>query len=119
MQLQFPFNNDTRSTKSSMADIQQFEEFVMSQAWVTDKYWYPALGLAGETGELVDEVKKLIRDDGGVLNDRRRQKFILEAGDVLHYFIRLYKDFDVTIDEIIQGNVDKLTERRAKGAKVG
>lgn len=91
--------------------LKEFEEFVTKATWATDKYWYPALGLAGETGEVVDEVKKFFRDDKQTLTERRREKIKLEMGDVLHYFIRLAKDFDISLDEIMQGNIDKLNAR--------
>ena len=46
---------------------------------------YLNCGLIGETGELAEEVKKMLRDDNGVLTNARRDAIRIEAGDVLWY----------------------------------
>ena len=43
---------------------------------------YPALGLAGEAGEICNKVKKIIRDDGGVLSDDKKQALVDELGEI-------------------------------------
>lgn len=50
---------------------------------------YCQLGLGGEIGELLGEVKKVARNDGGVLTEERRLKLIDEVGDCYWYFVRL------------------------------
>jgi NTP pyrophosphatase (non-canonical NTP hydrolase) len=78
---------------------------------------YPALGLAGETGEVIEIIKKITRDDGGDISEDRRQKLILELGDVLWYVTRIASVIDVSLRDVIEGNVAKLTERRMNGKK--
>jgi NTP pyrophosphatase (non-canonical NTP hydrolase) len=53
---------------------------------------YGALGLAGEAGEVADEYKKLIRDDGRLIGrpgDPRRGKILTELADTLFYLVAL------------------------------
>jgi len=46
---------------------------------------YPMLGLIGETGELVEKIKKVIRDDNGKITAARRESIRSEMGDILWY----------------------------------
>ena len=46
---------------------------------------YVTQGLRGESGEVCEEGKKLLRDDGGQLGQARRDKFQKELGDVCWY----------------------------------
>lgn len=103
-------------TDLSKDKLDNFVDFVLANAWATEKYWYPALGLAGETGEAIEVVKKMIRDNKGVVTPEIKHDLILELGDVLHYLIRLAKDFDISMDEIIDGNTEKLSKRRIRNA---
>jgi len=53
-----------------------------------DAISYSALGLTGEAGEIANKVKKIIRDDAGVLTDNKRSDIVAELGDVLWYLAR-------------------------------
>lgn len=46
---------------------------------------YPMLGLMGESGEVVGKIKKMIRDDSGIMTRERRNAMRGELGDVLWY----------------------------------
>lgn len=71
-----------------------------------------SLGLAGETGEALEHVKKLIRD--GSID---MEKFKLELGDVLFYWCRLARHFELSVYDIMRGNIEKLEARRAITAR--
>lgn len=75
---------------------------------------YPALGLAGETGETVERVKKWLRD-GNLDRDALRT----EIGDVLWYVANLAADLDLSLDEIAEANLAKLKSRRERGVLSG
>lgn len=64
-------------------------------------------GLAGETGEVVEVLKKHVRD--GKL---RREDLILELGDVLHYWTRICQEFSLDPDVVMDANIRKLQLRR-------
>lgn len=75
---------------------------------------YLALGLNGEAGEVADEVKKAIRNDGEI-SAQRRAKILEEVGDVLWCITRIAIEFDTPLSEIAQANIDKLEKRRQAG----
>lgn len=73
--------------------------------------WYPALGLAGETGEVIEIIKKVHRDFNGVPQEQHLAEIPLELGDVLWYLTSIGHDYNLTLDQIMQLNKDKLTAR--------
>jgi NTP pyrophosphatase (non-canonical NTP hydrolase) len=77
---------------------------------------YPTLGLAGEAGEVANIVKKIQRDDQGVLTDEKREKLKDELGDVLWYISACADELGLTLAEIAEFNVAKLARRHGKTA---
>jgi len=75
-----------------------------------------ALGLTGEAGEFADHVKKVVFH-GKDLDGVRRQKMILELGDVMWYVMQACKGLDTTLEHVVQCNVTKLSERHDGGFK--
>jgi NTP pyrophosphatase (non-canonical NTP hydrolase) len=84
-----------------------------------DNIVYPTLGLAGEAGEVSEKVKKLLRDDGGVMSDERREALAGELGDVLWYVAQVATEAGLDLQEIAQGNLDKLLSRQRRGVLSG
>lgn len=80
---------------------------------------YPILGLCGESGELAEKMKKLIRDDAGILTDERKMLMKKELGDVLWYVSQIARELDTTLDEIATENLTKLASRMERGALHG
>ena len=76
---------------------------------------YPTLGLCGEAGEVAEKVKKLLRDDAGVLSDERRAALAKELGDVLWYVAQLATEARLDLDEIAGANLAKLRSRHERG----
>jgi NTP pyrophosphatase (non-canonical NTP hydrolase) len=85
------------------------------EAWLA----YPALGLAGEAGEVAEHAKKAIRDDGGEVSDERRRAMSKELGDVLWYVAQLASELGLDLEEIAQGNLEKLLSRQRRGVLSG
>lgn len=74
------------------------------------KILYPALGLAGEAGEVADKVKKWIRD--GKFDKEAVAK---ELGDVLWYVAVLSSELGYPLSTIAEMNIDKLSLRKDRG----
>ena len=72
---------------------------------------YLTLGLNGEAGEVAEQVKKAIRNDGQITNERR-VKILDEIGDVLWYLARIASEFETSLGEIAVQNVAKLERRK-------
>lgn len=77
---------------------------------------YPTLGLAGEAGEVANIVKKIQRDNDGVITDETRGKLLDELGDVLWYISACADELGLTLDQIAAFNVDKLAKRHGSSA---
>lgn len=80
---------------------------------------YPALGLAGETGEVADKIKKTIRDHAATFHPDRREAIARELGDVLWYCAALARDLGYSLDHIAAMNIDKLQSRQQHGTLHG
>lgn len=83
------------------------------------KVIYPALGLAGEAGEICNKTKKILRDDAGNLTDEKRSQLVDELGDVLWYVANLATDLGVTLEEVARLNLAKLNSRKERGTLKG
>lgn len=80
---------------------------------------YVVLGLLGESGEVAEKLKKLIRDEGGIMTDEYRDKMAREASDVAWYLAMVAYELDYTLEEIMQMNLDKLSSRAERGVLSG
>lgn len=70
-----------------------------------------AIGLAGESGELVDCVKKAVFHQHGV----DRDKLIDELGDVLWYAAAMATQVGASLSEVMARNIAKLERRYPDG----
>lgn len=72
---------------------------------------YPVLGLTGEAGEVAEKVKKIFRDNGGVISDEKKQELSKELGDVLWYLSQIASELGLSLADVAQLNLDKLSSR--------
>lgn len=79
---------------------------------------YLALGVAGEAGEVAEEVKKCLRrgylSDGSDFPNDRLKNLYEELGDVLWYVANLCSELDFRLEDVAKFNIDKLKERHSK-----
>lgn len=75
---------------------------------------YPIIGLSGEAGEVADKVKKVIRDNDGVLSGETSLEIAKEIGDVLWYLAVLSEELGYPLSEIARLNIDKLASRASR-----
>ena len=100
-----------------MSDFNSYQRSAAGTAIYPDqhKITYPALGMAGEAGEVANKVKKVLRDKDGVFTSEDRDAIAKEIGDVLWYCAALATDLELTLGYIASQNELKLSKRKANG----
>jgi NTP pyrophosphatase (non-canonical NTP hydrolase) len=78
---------------------------------MTERLANYGFGLVGESGELIDHLKKVLYHGHPANKPMIRE----EAGDVLWYLANLLSEFDIPLNEVMQGNIDKLKARYPEG----
>ncbi len=73
-----------------------------------------AVGISAEGGEFMEIVKKMVFQ-GKPWNHDNREHLIIELGDVMWYVMQACKALHVSLDEVIEGNVNKLKKRYPGG----
>lgn len=76
---------------------------------------YPAFGLSEEAGEVAGKFAKAVRDNQGIIDDKRREDIIKELGDVCWFVAELATCLDINLSDIMQKNLDKLASRKERG----
>lgn len=72
------------------------------------------LGLAGESGEILEKFKKILRDKAGELSDKDRIEIIKELGDVLWYVNAIAHLMGSDLDSVAAANIEKLASRKQR-----
>lgn len=93
-------------------NIQQFQ-LKSVRTMKIDKETIPhcALGLSGEVGEVVDLVKKNIYYKKDIDLDHLEE----EIGDVMFYLVNLATMYNLSMETILDKNIDKLEKRYPSG----
>ena len=73
------------------------------------------VGLAAESGEFLEIVKKMVFQ-GKPWNADNREHLIIELGDVLWYVAQACIALDIPFDDVVRGNVKKLEKRYPGGS---
>jgi len=103
-------------------DFEEYQKLSRETAQYPDagrNYVYPTLGLAGESGEVAEKIKKAVRDCGGVIDEARRLEIEKELGDVLWYVSQLASELQLSLDGVARKNIDKLFSRKARNVLSG
>lgn len=97
-------------------ELEEYQDFVEEHTMFYDTDWsknilWALAGLTAELGEVAGAIEKELRVHGFVrvtaldtLSD--------ELGDVLFFYVALTNSLGLVLDDIMLGNIEKLTERR-------
>lgn len=104
-------------------NFNEYQKKALSTVLTTDDsfkdllHW--VLGINGESGEIAEKVKKIIRDKNGKVSPEDKKELAKEIGDVLWYLAVLAEDLGVSLEDIAQQNLDKLQSRKQRGVLGG
>ena len=77
------------------------------------------LGLVGESGEVAEKFKKILRDKAGELSEADKTELLKELGDILWYVNSVTHLLGGNLEDVAKGNIDKLASRKARGMLSG
>jgi NTP pyrophosphatase (non-canonical NTP hydrolase) len=73
------------------------------------------LGLVGETGEIAEKAKKIVRDRDSDFSQWDAEDLKKELGDSLWYIAVIADYFGIPLDDVAQLNIAKLADRQRRG----
>ncbi len=76
-----------------------------------NNFIYPTLGLVGEAGEVAEKIKKVIRDNNGIITQEKKEEIKKELGDVLWYIANLAHELNIDLEDVAGSNIEKLFSR--------
>ena len=98
--------------KASKFDTFSYETFIKEGAKVNHLGMLEkVLGLAGESGEACDKIKKLIRDNNGEVSEEKKKELVKELGDILWYLAMVSKYLGMEFSKVAEMNIEKLQDR--------
>ena len=104
-------------TSDPSKDYQSFIESLKlldSQGSNINRLTTAAVGISAEGGEFMEIVKKMVFQ-GKPWNDDNREHLIIELGDVLWYVAQACMALEVSFDDVVATNVEKLKKRYPGG----
>lgn len=101
-------------------DFNTYQNFTKTTAkypgqGTVDGLIYVSLGASGETGEINNKVKKIIRDSDKVISEDTRLKLVDEVSDVLWYISQMCTELGTSFESVATRNIAKLTSRLKRG----
>lgn len=73
------------------------------------------LGLCGESGEIAEKMKKIVRDYNSNFDKIDKDDLTKELGDVLWHVAVIADYFSIPLDEVGAKNIEKLADRLKRG----
>jgi len=100
-------------------EFNEYQERAKETLMYPDKldggFFYTALALAGEVGELLNKIKKIARDNIQI----KKEEIISELGDILWYLSETARNFNISLEEVAEYNLKKIRSRKERGTLQG
>ena len=109
------FVNAVTSEPSKNADAFEYRiQELRGEGFETHRLLTAAVGMSAEAGEFTEVVKKIIFQ-GKPVNEENMFHLKRELGDIMWYVAQACMGLNVSLDEVIEMNVDKLKARYPGG----
>lgn len=83
------------------------------------KLLYLACGLNGESGELDEKLKKIIRDQNCQMTPQNLELIKKELADILWYLTAIVDELNLTLEEVMECSLVKIQDRINRGVLRG
>ena len=103
-------SNPSKDYKSFLDSI----EYLDGEGSNIQRLLTAAVGISAEGGEFMEIVKKMLFQ-GKPWDDHNRKHLTIELGDVMWYVMQACMALDISLDDVIAGNVEKLKKRYPGG----
>ena len=103
-------SNPSKDYKSFLDSI----EYLDAKGSNIQRLLTAAVGISAEGGEFREIVKKMLFQ-GKPWTEDNKKHLIIELGDVMWYVMQACAALDVSLDDVVAGNVDKLKKRYPGG----
>ncbi|ADB35580.1 MazG nucleotide pyrophosphohydrolase [Kribbella flavida DSM 17836] len=103
-------------------NLNDYQQAALRTAAPKDKpneLFHLLLGLVGETGEIAEKAKKIVRDHNSDFSRWDLDDLTKELGDTLWYVAVLADHFGVSLDDVAHRNIAKLADRQSRAALGG
>ncbi len=110
------FVNAVTSNPSKDADAFEYRiQELRGEGFETHRLLTAAVGMSAEAGEFTEVIKKIVFQ-GKPVTEENLFHLKRELGDIMWYVAQACMGLNVSLDEIIEMNVEKLSSRYPEGA---
>ena len=107
-------SNESKSSESFSVRLRD----LYSEGLPVERLLTAAVGLCAESGEFTEIIKKIVFQ-GKPVNNENLWHLKRELGDVMWYCAMLAKEVDMNLGRIMEDNLDKLADRKARNRLQG
>jgi len=108
-------NEVTSKPSKNYYDFGQRLAVLNDQGFPTERLLTAAVGMCAEAGEFTEVVKKIVFQ-GKPVNEDNLFHLKRELGDIMWYVMQACMGLGVSLDEVVEMNVEKLVSRYPEGA---
>jgi NTP pyrophosphatase (non-canonical NTP hydrolase) len=108
-------NEVTSNPSKNYYDFGQRLAVLNDQGFPTERLLTASVGMCAEAGEFTEVVKKIVFQ-GKPVNEDNLFHLKRELGDIMWYVMQACMGLGVSLDEVVEMNVEKLISRYPEGA---